>query len=38
LERAYFVVTRGQKAHPLAPPQHGAWRNPGLIAPLAKVR
>src|SRR5215218_7937924 len=31
LERAYFVVTRGQKACPLTPPQHGAWRDPGLL-------
>ena len=28
LERTYFVVTWGRKACPLAPPQHGAWRDP----------
>jgi hypothetical protein len=28
LERAYFVVVRRRKACLLAPPQHGAWRDP----------
>jgi hypothetical protein len=35
LERASFVVARRRKACLLAPPQHGAWRDPYLIAPLA---
>jgi hypothetical protein len=34
---AYFVVARGRKACPLPPPQHGAWRDPCLIASLAKL-
>ncbi len=28
LERAYFVVARRREACPLAPLQHGAWRDP----------
>jgi len=31
LKPAYFVLARGQKARPLAPPQYGGRRDPSCV-------